>query len=207
MSRSPTRTDARNFPVSGPAPSGAYEQVFVPHLGDALRLVALVAVPVTWIVAGPLSAWTMLLVSGGTWAFRYYARTRSEDLAGQAVLLAGGAFSVLGTYKVIGGLDLVVHLLMLGILTKMLANLLIHHGMLPEASTRRQGAGILLAVTGMGVMLAVLWEIGEWFGHTFINPDVGVGYADTLGDLAAGFLGALGAAAWFHASSRRSGDS
>lgn len=207
MSRSPTTTDARNFPVSGPGPSGAYERVFVPHLSDALRMVALVAVPVTWIVAGPLSASTMLLVCGGTWAFRFYARARSEDLAGQAVLLAGGAFSVLGTYAVVRGLDLVVHLLMLAILTKMLANLLVHHGMLPVASTRRQRAGILLAVTGMGVMLAVLWEIGEWFGHTFINPEVGVGYADTLGDLAAGFLGALGAAAWFHASSRRSGDS
>ncbi|MCV9993488.1 hypothetical protein OIU93_04145 [Paeniglutamicibacter sp. ZC-3] len=182
--------------------ASAYEQIFVPHLGDALRLVVLLAIPAAWIISGPLSALTMLLVSGGTWALRYYSSSRSEDLAGQIVLLLGGAFSVLGTYKVVEWLDLVVHLLMLAVLTKTLANMLVHHAMLPDASNRRQATGFLVAVTGLGVLLALLWEIGEWAGHTFINPEVGVGYEDTLGDLVAGSLGSLMAAFWFHRSTR-----
>ncbi|MET0872866.1 MAG: hypothetical protein ABWX89_11090 [Paeniglutamicibacter terrestris] len=202
MSRLPAAINPRVCLLLVKEPASAYEQIFVPHLGDALRLVALLAIPAAWIVSGPLSALTMLLVSGGTWALRYYSRTRREDLAGQIVLLLGGAFSVLGTYKVVEWLDLVVHLLMLAVLTKTLANMLVHHAMLPDASTRRQAAGILVAVTGLGVLLAVLWEIGEWAGHTFINPDVGVGYEDTLGDLVAGTLGSLIAAFWFHGSSR-----
>lgn len=189
----------------GKEPVGAYEQTFVPHLGDAVRLATLLAIPTAWVITGPLSALTMLLVCGGTWLTRYYSRTRNEDLAGSVVLLLGGAFSVLGTYKAIDWLDLVVHGLMLMILTKLLTNMLVHHEMLPAAEDRRQAAGILLAVTSMGVLLAVLWEIGEWIGHTFINPEVGVGYDDTLGDLAAGLLGALAAALWSHGTARRSG--
>lgn len=200
MSKLPTATNPRVSLSLVKEPASAYEQIFVPHLGDALRLVALLAIPAAWIVSGPLSALTMLLVSGGTWAFRYYSPTRSEDLAGQTVLLLGGAFSVLGTYREVEWLDLVVHLLMLAVLTKTLANMLVHHAMLPDASTRRQAAGILVAVTGLGVLLAVLWEIGEWAGHTFINPEVGVGYEDTLGDLVAGSLGSLISAFWFHGS-------
>ncbi|MFL4477923.1 hypothetical protein ACIPUB_06500 [Paeniglutamicibacter sp. ORCA_105] len=202
MSKLPAASNPRVSLPLVKEPASAYEQVFVPHLGDALRLVALLAIPAAWIVSGPLSALTMLLVSGGTWALRYYSQTRSEDLAGQIVLLLGGAFSVLGSYREVEWLDLLVHLLMLAVLTKTLAIVLIHHAMLPDASTRRQTAGILVAVTGLGVLLAVLWEIGEWAGHTFINSEVGVGYEDTLGDLAAGSLGSLIAAFWFHRSTR-----
>jgi hypothetical protein len=202
VSKLPAATNPRVSLPLVKEPANTYEQIFVPHLGDALRLVALSAIPAAWIVSGPLSALTMLLVSGGAWALRYYSQTRSEDLAGQIVLLLGGAFSVLGTYKVVEWLDLVVHLVMLAVLTKTLTNMLVHHAMLPDASTRRQAAGILVAVTGLGVLLAVLWEIGEWAGHTFVNPEVGVGYEDTLGDLVAGSLGSLIAAFWFHGSAR-----
>ncbi|WP_205754370.1 hypothetical protein [Arthrobacter sp. CAU 1506] len=45
------------------------------------------------------------------------------------------------------------------------------------------------------VTLGVLWELGEWLGHTYITPEIGVGYDDTIGDLAANLAGAvLGAA-------------
>lgn len=203
MSGPAAGTEPSISPAHGRQLPSAYEQVFVPHVGDAVRLMAFVAIPAAWLVSGPLSALTMLLVSGGTWVLRYYSRTRGEDLAGQVVLFLGGAFSVLGTYRVIGWLDVVVHLLVLAVLTTALINMFLHHGMLPAAATRRQAAGLLVSVAAMGVGLAVLWEIGEWFGHTFINPEVGVGYADTLGDLVAGSLGALLAALWFHGSPAR----
>lgn len=191
-----TRVAAGTVPTRPPA--RAYEPVFVPHPGDVLRLLTALSIPAAWIVSGPLSSLVMALAAGGTWVLRYYARSRSEDLAGQAVLFLGGAFSVLGTYRTIAWLDVVVHVSMLAVLTTMLGNMLVHHGMLPAAGTRRQDCGLLLSVTALGVLFAVLWEIGEWAGHSFITPEVGVGYADTIGDLAAGLLGSLLAAVWFH---------
>lgn len=204
MSESLASNGVKKTAVFSKASTGAYEQVFVPHPGDALRLVALFAIPAAWIASGPLSALAMLLVCGGTWAVRFYSQTRGEDVLGQAVMLFGGTFSVLGTYKIIGWLDLVVHFLMIAILAKLLTNMLLHHGSMPAAGSPREAGGVLVAVTSMGVLLAVLWEIGEWVGHTFINQGVGVGYEDTLGDLAAGLLGATAAAFWFRTSMKRS---
>ncbi|UNX54812.1 hypothetical protein MF406_00445 [Georgenia sp. TF02-10] len=37
----------------------------------------------------------------------------------------------------------------------------------------------------------MLWELGEWVGHTYGDPEIHVGYDDTVGDLAAGLLGSL----------------
>lgn len=176
-------------------PGGAYEQRFVFHATDVPRLVALLAVPLAWLQFGPLEAMVMLLVSGGTWALRYYSVSTWQDGLSQLVLMASGVFSVLGTYRVVAWLDLVVHLLMLCVLTLLVHDALRAHRMLPAASTPRLRWGQLLALTSIGTLLAVLWEIGEWIGHEFIDPGVGVGYRDTLGDLAAGMLGA-GAAAW-----------
>ena len=45
--------------------------------------------------------------------------------------------------------------------------------------------------TATGTALAVVWEFGEWYGHTFLDSRIQVGYDDTIGDLAAGMVGAL----------------
>lgn len=171
----------------------AYERIFVPHLGDILRVFAVMAVPVAWFASGQLSALVMFLVCGGTWGLRYYARTRSEDIVGQVSLLCAGIFSVLSTYKQIAWLDLLVHFWVILVLTRVIYAMLLRHKMLPEVSTRRSEDGVLLGLVGVGVLLAVLWEIAEWVGHTFINEDVSVGYEDTLSDLTAGLLGSIGA--------------
>ncbi|MEK8228690.1 hypothetical protein NKG05_25870 [Oerskovia sp. M15] len=44
---------------------------------------------------------------------------------------------------------------------------------------------------GARVLLALLWETGEWAGATFVDESINVGYVDTLGDLAAGGIGSL----------------
>ena len=43
-------------------------------------------------------------------------------------------------------------------------------------------------------MLAVLWEVGEWAGNAWLDRSIQVGYADTMGDLAAGLAGSAVAA-------------
>lgn len=42
-----------------------------------------------------------------------------------------------------------------------------------------------------GLSLGVLWEIFEWFGHTFIDDQIFVGYVDPIGDQVWGEAGAL----------------
>lgn len=56
----------------------------------------------------------------------------------------------------------------------------------------RWALGVL--VTGLGALLAVGWELGEWFTFIRHGTELGGAYTDTLGDLALGSLGSLLAA-------------
>ena len=65
-------------------------------------------------------------------------------------------------------------------------------GVVADASTLpRPVLSTTLVTTVVGVTLGVVWELFEWFGHTFIDEEIYVGYEDTLGDLVAGGLGSL----------------
>ncbi len=48
-----------------------------------------------------------------------------------------------------------------------------------------------LAVTGLGALLAIGWELGEWYSFIRQGTELGDAYEDTLGDLALGSLGGL----------------
>ncbi|WP_431711802.1 hypothetical protein [Glutamicibacter uratoxydans] len=171
-----------------------YEGHFVFHANDILRLLSLALVGFSWWQWGILEAVVMLLVSGGTWALRFYSLTRWRDFFGQIVLLASGLFSVMGTYQQVSWLDLAVHTTMLWVLTLLLHDALRTHRWITAPETRQTRWGQALMMLSVGSLLAVLWEIGEWFGHDFIDSAVGVGYRDTIGDLGAGLLGAAAAA-------------
>lgn len=52
-----------------------------------------------------------------------------------------------------------------------------------------------LGIAAAAVALGVVWELAEWWGHTAVTPEIGVGHTDTIGDLAADLVGAgIGAA-------------
>ena len=50
---------------------------------------------------------------------------------------------------------------------------------------------VLLLVTGLGALLAIGWELGEWFTFIRHGTELDTAYTDTLGDEALGTLGAL----------------
>jgi hypothetical protein len=53
---------------------------------------------------------------------------------------------------------------------------------------------------GIGAILAILWEISEWFGFIRWGTELATAYTDTIGDLALGTLGAFTAGlltVWF----------
>lgn len=53
---------------------------------------------------------------------------------------------------------------------------------------------LLLAITGLGAVLAVLWELAEWYAFIRHGTELANAYEDTLGDEALGTLGGLVAA-------------
>jgi hypothetical protein len=50
---------------------------------------------------------------------------------------------------------------------------------------------LVLAVTGLGAVLAIGWELGEWFTFIRHGTELDTAYTDTLGDEALGTLGAF----------------
>ena len=53
---------------------------------------------------------------------------------------------------------------------------------------------VVVAVTGIGAVLAIGWELGEWFTFIRHGTELDTAYEDTLGDEVLGTLGALTAA-------------
>jgi hypothetical protein len=49
----------------------------------------------------------------------------------------------------------------------------------------------VLLVTGLGAVLAIAWELGEWYTFIRHGTELATAYQDTLGDEALGTLGAL----------------
>ncbi|MET1035567.1 MAG: hypothetical protein ABWX68_10070 [Arthrobacter sp.] len=177
---------------AAPHRAPAYAGRFRPVPTDLGRVVGALAVPAGWAVGGPVPASVMLLALGGLWALRYYARTPLEDAVGQAVILSAAWFSAIGAYATVPGLDLAAHFAAPLVLTRLAWNMMVVHRLVhpTPAGHPRLRAGAAIAAASLGTLLGVLWEIGEWAGHEFLTRDIGVGYRDTIGDLAATLLGA-----------------
>ena len=75
-------------------------------------------------------------------------------------------------------------------------------GLLICASVRPAWAVVVL-VCGLGAILAIGWELGEWWTFIRHGTELDTAYEDTLGDVTLGTLGAL-CAGWLVA--RRLGD-
>jgi hypothetical protein len=50
---------------------------------------------------------------------------------------------------------------------------------------------LVLLVTGLGCLLALGWELGEWYTFIRHGTELDTAYEDTLGDMALGTLGSL----------------
>ncbi len=75
-------------------------------------------------------------------------------------------------------------------------------GMLVTDRVRPDWAMTML-VTGMGAILAIGWELGEWYTFIRHGTELDTAYEDTLGDLSLGTLGALCAGLLLLARRRR----
>lgn len=173
-----------------------YESTFRLHTSDSLRAAALVLIPVVLLAAGSAAAAAMALVSGGTWLLRYYAASRTQDVMGQLVFIAAGAFSAFDVYQVIWWLDLAVHFVTTATVTLLLFDVATHRKILRPPSNSAEEHKIAGWLLVNGSLAAVLWEIGEWAGYFLISRSIGVGISDSITDLLAGMLGIVLAVCW-----------
>ncbi|MFC0248629.1 hypothetical protein ACFFIO_08955 [Citricoccus parietis] len=171
----------RTLRVDGPLP--------VRLIADAAALLTLLSLVLGLWDSGVAVALYSLVLLGQTVV--RLTPLRASVQAGTAVILLAAAWAaLLDAYQLIPWLDLVTHVVATGLLAAIGTAALLRSGWLQTGPSAGR-AGQTLLTAGLGALLAVLWEVGEWFGHTLLDPAIQVGYEDTMGDLAAGVLGAL----------------
>ena len=170
--------------------------------GDAVRWGAGASLVVGTALYGAVGAALLSLVLLGAVVPRALGLHGVHDPVLGLVLSAAAWMGLLDLYAAVPWLDLAVHLVATGVLADLAWRALVRVGAVasPRPATvsgagpstpTRPVLGIVVVTTALGVMLAVLWELGEWAGATFVDGSINVGYTDTLGDLAAGGVGAL----------------
>ncbi|MBD5787425.1 hypothetical protein IF650_14725 [Cellulosimicrobium terreum] len=178
-------------------PTATDRRVLVP--GDWVRLAAAASLAVGGLVLGGLAAALFLLVLGGVMVPRALGLPPLLDVPYGVSLLVAAWAAQLEWYRAVPGLDLVVHAACTGLIAAVAYQALVRWGLVAgtdDAAPRRAGAGVVVATTALGALVAVLWEIGEWAGHSFLDDGISVGYTDTVTDLASGLVGAMVAGAF-----------
>ena len=173
----------------GPAP-------WVP--ADAVRVAGLVSTAVAVVWFDGVAVALMLLVLGGLMVPRALGTPGRLDAAYGVGLLVAAWSGVLDLYRQIAWWDLTVHWAATGLVAALTYGIVVRLGVARDtadiASTAHR-VGVVLVTTALGLGLAVLWELGEWLGHTYLDESIYVTEVDTLGDLVAGGLGSLTAGA------------
>ena len=163
-------------------------------VADSVRVLGTLSNLVSAVWLGPVEVALFLLVLLGLLVPRMLALPVGLDLALGVTLLAGGWFAVFDVFEAIGPLDLVVHCVANGLLAVTCYLLLVRVRALPDPAGRgveRHRTGTVIVTTALGAFLGLLWELGEWAGHTYFDDGINVGYEDTLGDLVSGAAGSL----------------
>lgn len=160
---------------------------------DLLRAAAALSVPLGVLVDGWIPGALFLLVLGGTMLPRALGAPAWLDATHCSVILFAGWAAILDLYRHVLWLDLVIHGAATGLVAVMVLLGLSRLGAVGTVHHRlpRQHLGVVVVTSSLGLAGAVLWELGEWFGHTFLDGRIRVGYGDTVGDLAAGAAGSL----------------
>ncbi|WP_435735968.1 hypothetical protein V5D56_14310 [Cellulosimicrobium sp. PMB13] len=165
---------------------------------DVVRVAALVSLVVATVTLGGIAGALFLLVLGGVAVPRALALPAPLDVAYGTSLLFAAWASQLEWYDAVDWLDLAVHLVCTGLIAAVAYLALVRWELLAGPSAAfpaRASAGVVVVTTGLGAIGAILWEVGEWAGHTYLDDGIGVGYDDTVTDLAAGLVGATVAGA------------
>ncbi|WP_020015546.1 hypothetical protein [Promicromonospora sukumoe] len=168
------------------------EHLFVP--GDVVRAAVAVSVVVGGATLGGLAVALFLLALGGALVPRFLGLPAVLDVCFGGCLLLAAWAALLRWYEAVPWLDLLVHAVCTGLVAAVGVLALIRWRVVASrVSGGWAHAGLVVTTTATGALGAVLWELGEWAGYTYVDEEIRVGYADTIGDLSFGVLGALAA--------------
>lgn len=161
-------------------------------IADAVRVLGIVSVLVAGIGWSPTDAGIVAIGLPALVLPRFLGvRAGFDILYGVSVLVAAWS-NVLGLYRSVPGWDLIVHFACTGVLALMLFVLAARTGVVPGGLDAVPPARVPIVLVGMtGLAISAVWEMIEWFGYTFVSDAIYVAYVDTIGDMAAGGLGAL----------------
>ncbi len=160
--------------------------------GDLARAAAVGSLLLGGAVLGGLAGALFFLVLGASLVPRFLGLPPALDLSFGASLLFAAWAALLRWYEAVPWLDLLVHAVCTGLVAAVGVLALIHWQVVTPPGRRAWArAGVVVTTLGTGALGAVLWEFGEWAGHTYVDDEITVGYADTVADLAFGLLGAL----------------
>jgi hypothetical protein len=163
------------------------------YAADFLRVVGVVGILVAAIGWQPTDAGIVAFALPALVLPRFLGVRGWFDIVFGAVVIVAAWSNVLDLYRTVAGWDLVVHFVCTAVIAVIVyllfAELLIVPHPRGRAFTPR--VPIVLATT-IGLAVSALWEMVEWAGYTFISEEIFVAYADTIGDMAVGALGAVG---------------
>jgi hypothetical protein len=159
---------------------------------DALRGLGVLSVVVGGIHWGFVEVAVFALTLLGMLVPRFLGLRPGFDIAVGGTLLVAAWSGVFELYTRVGWLDVVIHFSANGLLAALIFVVAARAGVVAEVAP---GTPSLLRAafltTVFGLAAGVVWEMGEWAGHTLIDPAIFVGYNDTIGDLPVGGLGSL----------------
>lgn len=168
-------------------PRGAAE-----FAADAVRVIGLLSVVVAAIRWSPTDAGILAFALPALVLPRFLGARPGFDVMFGLVVLVAAWSNVLDLYRTVPGWDLLVHGVCTGVLGAMVYLLLARLRVAPLLGQKGFRRRIpIIIVPAIGLAASALWEMVEWFGYTFINDAIFVTYADTIGDMALGGVGAV----------------
>lgn len=159
---------------------------------DLLRAFGVFSVLFAAVFFDPTDAGILAFVLPAVFAPRFLGTRAGADITVSLTVLIAAWSNVWGLYESVPGWDLAVHFVCTGVLAASLCLLLGRVQTLPapRSALAVTALGVTLTTT-FGLALSAIWEMVEWVGFTYVAQGINVEYTDTIGDMAAGGLGAL----------------
>ena len=156
-------------------------------LADGVRVVAFLTFLFSVLAWTGVTSAMFALALLGLVAPRFLGARPGLDLAIGITTLVSAASNRLDLYEMLPWWDIPAHLVTTAALAALVILLADRAGVVVD---RRPLPLKVLSLT-VGLALSALWELGEWAGQAWLDPEILTGYSDTVGDMAVGGLGAL----------------
>ena len=161
---------------------------------DALRLLGALSVVFAALALSPTDAGILAFITPALVAPRFLRVRPGFDIVFCAIVLIAAWSNVADLYRTYLGWDTAVHVICTAALAPMLYILFARFALVPAPGGPSFGAPAAIVHTTMiGLSISALWEMVEWIGFELFTEDIYTTYDDTIGDMAAGGLGALAA--------------